>query len=150
MPEALDTAPPNATIGDSVIPPSGWRPPISRTSALVAGSLILAGLLVVLFAWRLPPFSSSTQTTDNAYVRGQVTILAPQVSGYVTATPVTDFQTVAAGQVLARIDDRIYRQRLEQAGAGLAAGLRPRFGVSCRRRHGPLTRPGACRAGSRS
>jgi multidrug resistance efflux pump len=49
-----------------------------------------------------------------------VTIVSPQVSGYVTAVPVQDFATVKAGDVLARIDDRIYRQRVEQARANVA------------------------------
>lgn len=61
------------------------------------------------------------QTTDNAYVRGQTTIIAPQVSRYMTQVLVHDFEPVRAGQILARIDDRIYRQRVEQARANLAA-----------------------------
>jgi membrane fusion protein, multidrug efflux system len=35
--------------------------------------------------------------------------------GYITAVPVTDNQHVAAGDVIARIDDRDYRLALEQA-----------------------------------
>lgn len=79
----------------------------------------LAGVLVVLYAWRLPPFRSAIQTTENAYVRGQVTVIAPQLGGYVTAVPVQDFQHVKRGQLLVQIDDRIHRQRLEQAQAQL-------------------------------
>ncbi len=36
----------------------------------------LVGLGLVLYAWRLPPFTSSVETTDNAYVRGYVTTLS--------------------------------------------------------------------------
>lgn len=79
----------------------------------------LAGVLVVLYAWHLPPFRSSIQTTENAYVRGQVTVIAPQLGGYVTQVAVQDFAHVKKGQLLVRIDDRIYRQRLEQAQAQL-------------------------------
>lgn len=61
------------------------------------------------------------QRTNNAYVRGQVTVISPQLSGYVTEVGVQDFQQVSAGQVLVRVDDRIYRQRVEQAEATLAA-----------------------------
>jgi multidrug resistance efflux pump len=53
-------------------------------------------------------------------VRGQVTIISPQLSGYVTGVEVQDFQHVRTGQLLMRIDDRIYNQRLEQARAQLA------------------------------
>lgn len=79
----------------------------------------LAGVLVVLYAWRLPPFRSAIQSTENAFVRGQVTIIAPQLAGYITDVTVQDFQHVRRGQLLVQIDDRIYRQRLEQAQAQL-------------------------------
>jgi len=81
--------------------------------------IAVGGVLLVLNAWRLPPFSNSVQRTENAYVRGQVTIISPQVSGYVTRVLVQDYQRVSAGDLLVTIDDRIYRQRLEQARAAL-------------------------------
>lgn len=86
--------------------------------ALVIG---LAGVLLLLYAWHLPPFSASEPTTENAYVRGTVTTIAPQVTGYVSTVEVQDFQEVAKGDVIARIDDRISRQKLAQAEAQLAA-----------------------------
>ena len=42
---------------------------------------------------------------------------APQVNGYVAEVLVKDFQFVKAGQPLLRIDDRIYKARVEQAEA---------------------------------
>lgn len=84
-------------------------------------AIALIGVLVVLYAWHLPPFHSAVQSTENATVRGQVTIIAPQLGGYVTAVPVQDFQWVKKGQLLVQIDDRIYRQHLEQAQAQLQA-----------------------------
>ena len=87
-------------------------------TAVVVGVAVL-GVLLVLYAWKLPPFASGVQTTDNAYVRGQVTLISPQVAGYATEVAVQDYQVVKAGQVLVQIDDRIYRQRLEQAQASL-------------------------------
>lgn len=79
---------------------------------LLAG---FAGVLLVLYAWRLPPFNTTVEMTDNAYVRGYVTIVSPQLSGYVAAVPVKDYEAVRAGQVLLKIDDRIYAQKLAQA-----------------------------------
>jgi multidrug resistance efflux pump len=73
-----------------------------------------------LYAWQLPPFSSAVETTENALVRGQVTIIGPQLSGYVYEVPVQDFQFVKAGDLLVRLDDRIYKQRLDQSLAQLA------------------------------
>jgi multidrug resistance efflux pump len=81
----------------------------------------LVGVGAILSAWGLPPFVSGAETTDNAYVRGRTTVIAPQVSGYVVEVPVNDFQQVRAGEVLTRIDDRIYRARVEQARANVAA-----------------------------
>ncbi|KAB7767257.1 HlyD family secretion protein [Xanthomonas maliensis] len=87
------------------------------TGAIGFGGVALLGVAVVLYAWRLPPFTSSVQRTENALVHGQVTVIAPQVSGYVTAVPVQDFAHVKRGQVLAQIDQRIYAQQVAQAQA---------------------------------
>ena len=89
-------------------------------SGLLFAFIALAGVLIVLYAWDLPPFRSAVQSTENALVRGQVTIISPQLSGYVVEVDVQDFQHVRRGQLLVRIDDRIYNQRLEQARAQLA------------------------------
>jgi membrane fusion protein (multidrug efflux system) len=61
------------------------------------------------------------EATDNAYVRGDITSLAPRVSGYVTTVSVGDNQIVKAGDVLFRIDDKDYRARLAQTEANIAA-----------------------------
>jgi multidrug resistance efflux pump len=90
-------------------------------ATLVAVLIGISGALLVLYAWRLPPFTSAVQTTDNAYVRGQVTIISPQLNGYVAGVAVQDYQKVKAGQLLVRIDNRIYEQKLQQAKATLAA-----------------------------
>ncbi len=85
--------------------------------AVVIGAF---GVLAVLFAWQLPPFTTSVVTTENAYVRGTVTTIAPPLSGTVTEVAVHDFDTVKAGDVLVRLDSRQYRERLAQAQAALA------------------------------
>lgn len=103
-------------------PQRGWMPPrSSRTVMILTMVFIVLGAGLVLYAWGLPPFSSNVQTTDNAYVRGQTTVIAPQVSGYVVDVAVQDYEQVRKGQILARIDDRIYRQRVDQAKAQIAA-----------------------------
>ncbi|MBO9193687.1 HlyD family secretion protein [Rhizobium sp. 16-449-1b] len=92
-----------------------FRSPASLI-AIIAG---IAGILLVLYAWRLPPFVTSVETTDNAYIRGYVTIMSPQVNGYIVDVPVKDYQQVKQGDVLAKIDDRIYAQKLAQARSAL-------------------------------
>jgi len=104
-----------------VSPPAQGTPKRKVVASGVLFALIaLVGVAMVLYAWRLPPFKSAVETTENALVRGQVTIISPQLSGYVVEVAVQDFQTVRQGQLLLRIDDRIYQQRLEQARAQLA------------------------------
>ncbi|MFK3815023.1 HlyD family secretion protein [Pseudomonas sp. NPDC089407] len=88
-------------------------------SSISFAAVALAGILLVLYAWRLPPFSSAIESTENALVRGQVTIIGPQLSGYIVDVPVHDFQFVKAGDLLVQLDDRIYKQRLAQAIAQL-------------------------------
>ena len=96
-------------------------PRIFRSFATYVAALIgIAGVLTILYAWNLPPFASSVQTTNDAYVRGRVTMMSPQLSGIVAEVPVQDFQHVTAGTLIARIDDGTYRQKLEQACANLS------------------------------
>lgn len=90
-------------------------------STWIVLAVTLVAVLLVLYAWRLPPFHTAVETTENAYVRGSVTVIAPKVDGYVAAVEVLDYVPVQAGQVLVRLDDRNYRQKLEQARSNLAA-----------------------------
>src|SRR4249919_1736614 len=96
-------------------------PPRPRWQIAAFAAVALGGALVVLYAWRLPPFRSAIESTENAYVRGQVTLISPQVSGYVVQVPVRDFQRVHTGDLLVQIDDRSFRQQLDQANAQLLA-----------------------------
>jgi membrane fusion protein (multidrug efflux system) len=61
------------------------------------------------------------ESTDDAYVKADSTIVAPRVSGYIADVLVADNQKVKAGQLLARIDDRDFRTALSQADADVAA-----------------------------
>ncbi|MDR0210726.1 MAG: HlyD family secretion protein [Pseudomonas putida] len=110
--------------------PEGTAPPsgpgdqtrtrrVRLLSSLSFACVALAGILLVLYAWRLPPFSSAIESTENALVRGQVTIIGPQLAGYIVEVPVHDFQFVKRGDLLVRLDDRIYTQRLAQSIAQL-------------------------------
>ena len=102
--------------------PSAWRPPTKSRFVVIAIVVIaFSAILAILYAWQLPPFAGWSERTDNAYVRGRVTIISPQVSGYVTHVFVQDFAEVKTGQVLATIDDRIYRAKVAQAEANVAA-----------------------------
>ena len=65
--------------------------------------------------------SNGATSTDNAYIRGEVTALAAKVGGYVTTVKVADNQAVQPGDILFKIDDRDYVARLAQAVANMEA-----------------------------
>jgi membrane fusion protein, multidrug efflux system len=90
------------------------RPVVSAIGALLLASALGCGYLYVDDITRF-------QSTDDAFVAARQSPLAPKVSGYITAVPVTDNQHVKAGDVIARIDDRDYRTALKQAEAQVAA-----------------------------
>lgn len=99
-----------------------WKTPRrSRWQILAIVATAVLALSLVLYAWNLPPFVGHIEQTENAYVRGRTTLMAPQVNGYVVDVPVRDYEVVRAGQLLAKIDDRIYRARVEQARAAVDA-----------------------------
>jgi membrane fusion protein, multidrug efflux system len=97
--------------------PKGFRRrhPIATVIGSVAFALAVAGGFVY---WG---YASHFESTDDAFVAARQIAIAPKVTGYVTQVPVTDNQHVAAGDVIARIDDRDYRIALEQARAQVAA-----------------------------
>ena len=124
--ETLQTAqPPQASAAATDAGPTPDDPPKtikpSRRSVALMALVALVGVVAILYAWQLWPFSGRVAVTENAYIRGQITVLAPQVNGYVTEVLVQDFEEVIRGQPLVRIDDRQYRQLVEQRRAELAA-----------------------------
>ena len=86
----------------------------------LAGALLCFTAVALVAAWwawavvRAP-------STDNAYVRGDITAMAPKVAGYIVAVDVADNQAVRPGDVLFRIDDADYRAKVAQAEANVAA-----------------------------
>jgi membrane fusion protein (multidrug efflux system) len=57
------------------------------------------------------------ETTDDAYVGGNVTPISPHISGFIAEIAVTDNQRVDAGQLLVRLDDRDTRAAADHAEA---------------------------------
>ena len=115
--------PPKEPIPDA----TGWSP--KKKSYFNLGlliALIIIGVLLILYAWKLPPFTPTVQQTNNAFVKGQTTIISPQVSGYVTEVAVQDFKNVQAGDLLVKIDDRAFLQQLEQAQANIEVAMTDR------------------------
>ena len=89
--------------------------------AALALAISLGALAVADLGYGYLTTGRYLETTDDAYVKADSTIVAPKVSGYIAQVLVGDNETVAAGQVLARIDDRDLRTALDQARADVAA-----------------------------
>lgn len=94
-----------------------------RFSRKIAGlALCLAAVVLLAGGWAWAG-SRDAVSTDNAYVRGDITSIAPKVGGYVTSVEVEDNESVEAGDVLFRIDERDYRARLAGAQANVDAAV---------------------------
>jgi membrane fusion protein (multidrug efflux system) len=90
------------------------RHPLLLALGLVSFAMAMAGGYLY---W---DYSRHFETTDDAFVAARFFAIAPKVTGYITAVPVTDNQHVAASDVIVRIDDRDYRAGLDQTRAQLA------------------------------
>ena len=95
------------------------RRAIKRVALALA--VTLAGVSVADLAYDYLTVGRYLETTDDAYVKANSTIVAPKVSGYIAEVLVSDNESVNAGHVLARIDDRDFRTALQQARADVAA-----------------------------
>lgn len=82
---------------------------------LVVPLLIIGGFLYYWF------FSRPYESTDDAFIQGDVVPIAPQVPGLIAKRFVDDNQVVQAGELLVQIDPRDYEAREAQAQASLAA-----------------------------
>ena len=65
-------------------------------------------------AWRF------LQSTDDAYVASDVSVISPKVEGYIKKVRVQDNQAVNKGDVLFVIDDRDFAAKVAQAEAAVA------------------------------
>jgi membrane fusion protein, multidrug efflux system len=95
------------------------RQAIKRAALALAVALGVAG--AVDFGYGYLTTGRYLETTDDAYVKADSTIISPKVSGYIAEVLVGDNQPVKAGQLLAKIDDRDFRTALDQANADVAA-----------------------------
>ncbi|HKN27162.1 MAG TPA: HlyD family secretion protein [Roseiarcus sp.] len=92
-----------------------------RRHPFVAALGLIAFVFAAAAAYLYWDYAGHFESTDDAYIAARQFSIAPRVSGNITAVPVTDNQHVAAGDVIARIDDRDYRVALEQAQAQVAS-----------------------------
>jgi membrane fusion protein (multidrug efflux system) len=93
------------------------RVPVRRM--LFMGLLSAAALAGCAYGYYWWTSGRYFQGTDDAYVGGNITPIAPHISGFVARVAVTDNQEVKAGQLLVRLDDRDVRAAVDHAEAVL-------------------------------
>jgi membrane fusion protein, multidrug efflux system len=97
------------------------RPSVTTRQLLIAAVSVLALLASVACGVHWYTVSRFIQSTDDAFIGGDITVLAPKVPGFIAEVAVTDNQSVHAGDLLVRLDDRDFRAALQRAQAAVAA-----------------------------
>lgn len=85
---------------------------------LIGGSALALAMVAGYIYW---DNGAHYEDTDDAFIAARQYAVTSRVAGYIAKVAVTDNQHVAAGDVIARIDDRDYKTSLEQAQAQVAA-----------------------------
>jgi membrane fusion protein (multidrug efflux system) len=94
----------------------GWSRTKKRVAFLIVGLVVCVAAAVLYFLF-IAPFES----TDDAFIDGHVTQVAPQVAGRVARLLVNDNQFVHAGAVLVEIEPSDYEAKLQQERANLTS-----------------------------
>ena len=102
-----------------ITPPSSKLIPTAKRTLILMFLILIIGIGIILWAWKIGPFDSTVESTDNSYVKGKTTVLSSQINGYVKDVLVSDFDHVKKGQVLMHIDATTYDQKVTQAEAGV-------------------------------
>jgi membrane fusion protein (multidrug efflux system) len=120
------TSPMPAAAPAPVAPVAPAAPPASSnfwsrfTIPLLAVLVAFAFIALATLRWDAWVGSATIQTTNDAYVRAELTRLSSRVAGEVLTVAANDFQRVKAGDLLVQIDPADYQAQVAQAEAGVA------------------------------
>jgi membrane fusion protein, multidrug efflux system len=82
-----------------------------------------AGILLLITGnWNRWVGDRTSQSTDDAYVRADLTPLSTKVAGLVATVAVADYQPVRAGDLLVQLRDDDFRAHVQQAEAAVSSG----------------------------
>jgi membrane fusion protein (multidrug efflux system) len=121
--------PPVARKAAPVEAPAGEAPATDAAPARPKKKRLLGGLAAALLlvgggvGYQYAAVWTHQESTDNAYVRADITPVAAKVEGYVARLAVSDNQPVKAGDVLMVIESADYQAKVAKAEADLAAAL---------------------------
>ncbi len=101
--------------------PATGNPARKKALSAIASVMIASGLGWAAYEWLI---GSHFESTDNAYVQGNVIQITPHMGGTVTAILADDTDFVKAGQPLVRLDPADAKLALDQARANLAQTVR--------------------------
>src|SRR6202046_3663505 len=117
-----ETQPTNSASAQTTATTPAWRSrwlfPLLRIAFLV---FVVWLIWYTAGHWDRWTGAARFESTDDAFVAGDVTPLSARVSGYITEMPVNDFQTIRKGDLIAVIDPSDYQAQLDLAQANLAA-----------------------------
>jgi membrane fusion protein, multidrug efflux system len=105
----------------------------SMRQLLFAAGAVLIGT-AACFVWYWVTIGQYTESTDDAYVGGEVTTLSFKVAGLIETVAIVDNQSVKAGHLLLKLDDRDYRAQLARTEANIAARRAATANVDATRR----------------
>ncbi len=108
--------------GATTAPPAqASRSSLGRLALPLFAALAALGFIALAtLRWDEWVGSAVIQTTNDAYVRAELTRLSSRVAGEVLTVAVKDFQRVKAGDLLVQIDPADYQAQVAQAEAGVA------------------------------
>src|SRR5882757_2791736 len=93
----------------------------SRKALIISGAALIIAVAAATFGYHWWTVGRFMESTDDAYIGGDITVIAPKVSGFIARVAVADNQTVHAGDVLVKLDDRDYVAARARAIAAVAA-----------------------------
>jgi len=115
------SAPETKTPADAPATAPEGNPKRKRALTAVAAAVVVCGIAYGAY-WAL--VLNHYESTDNAYVQGNVVQLTPQIGGTVVAINADDTDHVKAGQLLVKLDPADAQVALDQAEAQLAQTVR--------------------------
>jgi membrane fusion protein (multidrug efflux system) len=116
------SSPPAAAAANAPTPqsPPGSRSPWGRLAIPLFAVLAAFGFIVLAtLRWDAWVGGAVIQTTNDAYVRAELTRLSSRIAGEVLIVAANDFQRVTAGDLLVQIDPADYEAQVAQAEAGV-------------------------------
>ena len=103
---------------DDIVNASGVR---STQRLFLFAATVTFVFVVASLAWYWQTTVRFMESTDDAYVGGEVTTLSAKVAGFIQTVTVADNQSVKTGDLLLKLEDRDYRAQLARAEASVAA-----------------------------